>query len=349
MLWFAMSEESPVTKQISRREFLQVSSASAIAGAVAVSPPPAAGVPAAARGPFRGTLCLFSKPVPQLNWRELAQSCKNAGFDGIDLTVRRGGHVLPERAATDLPKAVAAIRDAGLKVPMITTELLSADDPTAEPIMSAASKLSIPYLKPGYYHYLGPGYYGSKFIHYRFIPVLKALEGAGRKFRGLVALAKKHGIQVGYHNHPYYVGAAIWDMFRVIEPLDPRWCGFYFDLCQATMDGGVSGWKIAADLVIPRLKMVAAKDFVWKEVGPHQWLAETCPMGQGMSHWREFARSLAQANFHGPVSLQEEYAIPGAADNQGIALSRVAVPRVMAAAKQNLDYLRSVIREAYSA
>jgi L-ribulose-5-phosphate 3-epimerase len=342
-----------VDKRISRREFLQASSVGAITGASAVSPKRAEGAPfcvrpggsslgtgvqagtvPAERGPFRGTLCLFSKPVPQLNWRELAESCKDAGFDGLDLTVRRGGHVRPERAATDLPQAVAAIRAARLQVPMITTELLSADDPTAKPIISTASKLSIPYLKPGYYRY-------------ELVNVLKELEAAGQQFRGLVELAAEHGMQVGYHNHPHCIGAPIWDMARVIEPLDPRWCGFYFDLCQATMEGGVSAWKIAANLTMPRIIMVAAKDFVWKKIGQHRWRTETCPMGQGMSHWQEFAHSLAQAGFHGPISLQQEYVIPGVADGQGIALSRATVPQVMTAAKENLDYLRSIVRAAY--
>ena len=75
--------------------------------------------------------------VPQLSWPELAESARHAGFGGIDLTVRAGGHVQPERVATDLPEAVAAIRSAGLEVPMITTELLAADDPVAEPILTA--------------------------------------------------------------------------------------------------------------------------------------------------------------------------------------------------------------------
>ncbi|MGH9326596.1 MAG: sugar phosphate isomerase/epimerase, partial [Terriglobia bacterium] len=108
---------------ISRREFLQISSATALTAAVSPSAGLAAAVPSPARGSFRGTLCFFSKPVPQLNWKELAQSAKRAGFGGIDLTVRPGGHVLPERAATDLPKAVATIREEGLEVPMITTSL----------------------------------------------------------------------------------------------------------------------------------------------------------------------------------------------------------------------------------
>jgi len=323
-----------MNKPLSRREFLQASSATAMASAVALSTWPAMPVQAAARGPFRGTLCLFSKPVPQLSWRELAQSAKQAGFGGIDLTVRPEGHVLPERAATDLPKAVAAIRAEGLEVPMITTELLSAADPTADPILQTASHLSIPFVKPGYYRY-------------KFVNVLEELHQAGRKFRGLVELAGRYGIQVGYHNHPGYIGAPVWDMASVIEPLDPRWCGFYFDLGQATIDGYASAWKIAANLVIPRLKMVAVKDFIWKKIGPHQWHAETCPLGQGMADWREFLHALAQSNFHGPISLQEEFSIPGVADDQGIAVSRAAVPQVMAAAKVNLDYLKSLLRESY--
>lgn len=324
--------EDQVSSPVSRREFLQASSA--LAGAIAL--PPGFGATAAHpnRGPFRGTLCLFSKPVPQLTWQELAQSARIAGFGGIDLTVRRGGHVAPERVATDLPLAAAAIRDAGLQVPMITTELVTADDPTAEPILSAAGKLSIPFLKPGYYHY-------------KFVNVLEELAAAGRQFRGLVDLAGKHGIQVGYHNHDGYIGAPTWDMARVIEPLDSRWCGYYFDLSQATSEGGVGGWRIAANLVMPRLKMVAAKDFIWKEVRLHEWQAENCILGQGMSRWKEFLQTLAQSSFRGPITVHEEYTIPGVSDEQGIALSRDKTPEVMAAAKRDLEYLKSLIQQAY--
>ncbi|HEV2423826.1 MAG TPA: TIM barrel protein [Terriglobia bacterium] len=333
-----------MSEHISRRSFLQ--STPVLAGALALSAGVSKAIPVAvpsggedttptARGPFRGTLCLFSKPVPQLNWAELAQSAKRAGFGGIDLTVRPGGHVLPERVTTDLPQAVSAIRSAGLEVPMITTELHSADDPAAEPILTAVSKLSIPFLKPGYYHY-------------KFVNVLAELEDAGRKFQGLVKMAGEHGIQVGYHNHDGYIGAPTWDMARVIEPLDSRWCGYYFDLSQATTEGGVGGWKIAANLVMPRLKMIAAKDFVWKQAGQHRWEAENVPLGQGMAHWKEFVQTLAHSDFHGPITIHEEYSIPGVSDSQGIALSRDKVPEVMAAAKTDLDYLKSLIREAYS-
>src|ERR1051325_7675091 len=52
-----------------------------------------------------------------------------------------------------LPRAASAIRSRGLQVPMITTELTSAADPSARPILSTAARLKIPYFKLGYWKY----------------------------------------------------------------------------------------------------------------------------------------------------------------------------------------------------
>src|SRR5665811_2152902 len=57
---------------------------------------------------------LFSKHLQWLDYSEMATTAKQIGFDGIDLTVRPKGHVLPENVDTDLPKAVEAIRKSGL-------------------------------------------------------------------------------------------------------------------------------------------------------------------------------------------------------------------------------------------
>ncbi len=59
-------------------------------------------------------LCLFSKHLPELAWGDLGRAVKDCGFDGVDLTVRGGGHVLPERAVDDLPRALDAIRAQGV-------------------------------------------------------------------------------------------------------------------------------------------------------------------------------------------------------------------------------------------
>lgn len=235
-------------------------------------------------------VCLFSKALRSPDW----SSVRRLGFGGVDLTVRKGGHVAPERAAEDLPAVVAAIRGEGLDVPMITTELLSASDPTARPILSSAGKLGIPFFKPGYYKYA-------------FADVRQELDHAAQDFRGLVELGTQCGIAAGYHNHTGYLGASAWDAAKMLEGLDPRWAGFYFDPSHAVAEGGGAGWKIALNLAAPRLKMVAIKDCYWEKNPRGGWRQRFCPLGEGMVDWKYFFGALAKVGFSGPISLHIEY------------------------------------------
>ena len=59
-------------------------------------------------------ICFFSKNLPGLGYDELASVVADVGFDGIDLTVRKGGHVLPENVERDLPLAAAAAQKSGI-------------------------------------------------------------------------------------------------------------------------------------------------------------------------------------------------------------------------------------------
>jgi len=239
-------------------------------------------------------LCIFSKHLPNLNYEQLGKTTRELGFDGVDLTVRAKGHVLPERAAEDLPRAVETVRAYGVAVPMITTELLSAANPTARPIISAAGRLKVPYLKPGYYRW------GKEDPVQRLAEVRRDLET-------LVELGKQHGVQVGFHNHSGdYVGMAVWDTREIIRDLDPRWVGYYFDPGHAVVEGGSMGWQVALKLVAPRLKMVALKDFYWDKQKAG-WRVRWCPMGQGMVDWPRVFAAFAAARFTGPMSLHVEY------------------------------------------
>src|SRR5262245_26281791 len=164
---------------------------------------------------FDGAICLFSKHLPETDWTRMAKAVKRLGFGGIDLTVRPGGHVLPERAAEDLPKAVAAIRAEGLSVPMITTGLTSAQDPAAKPILTTAGKLSIPFFKPGYYRY-------------SFADVRGELQKAMGDFRSLTEVSRQSGVQCGLHNHEGYLGAQIWDVAQTIDQHHTNRAELYF-------------------------------------------------------------------------------------------------------------------------
>ncbi|MFB3922754.1 MAG: sugar phosphate isomerase/epimerase family protein [Terriglobia bacterium] len=304
---------------LSRREFLGTATAAlAVTGAPSES--------AAAPGAYRGKFCFFSKALQTMDWKRLAAATKQMGFDGVDLTVRQGGHVAPERAAEDLPKAVATLRDAGLEVPMVTTALVSASDPTARPILSTAGKLSIQYFKTGYYYY-------------EYKDVRAEQQRAGKELRGLAELARQSGVQLGYHNHSEYIGGPVWDFAPVIESLDPKWAGYYFDPCHATAEGGLAGWKSALCFAGPRVKMVAVKDFTWKKT-PKGWHVDICPLGQGMVDLAEFARLLAKADFQGPISLHIEY------EPEEMPASE-REPKTIADTARDLALLKARVKEAY--
>jgi len=279
---------------ISRRRFTHLG---LVAGAAASLP--RAGAQAQGVGAVRVAgpgmpIVMFSKHLAGLAWSDLGTAVRAAGFDGVDLTVRPGGHVLPARVTEDLPRAVAAIRDAGSMVAMLTTGLTSPSDPAARATFDAARAVDVRLLKAGYYKYA-------------FADVRRELAVATAEFRGLVGMAATAGVLLAYHNHSGYVGAPVWDMLQMIEGLPSTATGIYFDVRHATVEGGDAGWRVATQMVAPHLRMLAAKDFYWDKGRDGRWRIVDCPIGEGMVDWRRFAVELRRARFSGPISLHVEY------------------------------------------
>jgi sugar phosphate isomerase/epimerase len=277
---------------LTRRDWIRTTGQAILAAGLAPR------VATSASEPATGSIfCLFSKHLPELGWSELAQAVKDAGFEGVDLTVRPQGHVLPERATNDLPRALEAIASRGVKVPMITTELTSANSPVAKPILQAAARGGVKYFKTGYWRYSSSG------------DVRAELSATGDDLKGLAALAQECGIEMGFHNHAAYIGAALWDIAPAMDRLDPRWAGYYFDPRHAVAEGGAGAWKSATRLVLPRLKMLALKDCYWSKTAKG-WIVENCPLGEGMVDWSSVSQTIRSSGFSGPISLHLEYEIP---------------------------------------
>ena len=249
----------------------------------------------------------------------MGRAVKDAGFDGVDLTVRPGGHVLPGRAADDLPRAIDAIRSQGVTVPMITTDLTSAASSVARPLLEAAARSGVGFFKTGYWRYTAS-------------PDVRAqVAAAGAALEGLAALARDCGVQMGFHNHQAYIGAALWDIAPAMDRLDPRWAGYYFDPRHAVAEGGGGAWKAAMHLVSPRLKMLALKDCVWTK-SAQGWQIENCPLGEGRVDWDWVGSAIREARFSGPISIHLEYELP-----KGTRYTLAAATRDLAFAKRYLS------------
>lgn len=246
--------------------------------------------------PARPSLCLFSKHAAKLNYAQLGKYCKQVGFDGVDLTVRPAGHVVPERVAEDLPLAVEALGAAGLKVPMITTGLTNPRAPEAAATLRKAGELKIPFWKVGYFRYD------------KVIDIERKLAEVQVALTGFTALSRLYNCTAGFHNHSgNYVGSPMWDTRQLLTPLDANHIGYYFDPAHATAEGGAWNWEASLEIALTRMKMVAVKDFYWEKGASGKWAMKWCPLGEGMVDWPKVFARLAKAKFTGPVTLHVEY------------------------------------------
>jgi L-ribulose-5-phosphate 3-epimerase len=244
----------------------------------------------------RPLVCLCSQYLQKLHYTELGPVLLNVGFEGCDLTVRPGGHVAPNQCQVDLLRAVEEIRGAGVEVPMMTTALTSPSDPWVRPVIGIAGGMNVTLFRSGVWKYTGGG------IDQRVGEVRRDIAGLG-------SIGRAYGMAMGVPNESGgNFGAAVWDIRAAIDGLDPRWVGYCFDPCHATVEGGGGGWKVALRLALPRLKMLTVRDFYWAKEGG-AWTVRMCPLGEGMVDWPAIFGLLAESRFTGPVSLHLDYRV----------------------------------------
>ena len=314
-----------------RREFLRH-----LAGLGMATVLPAAGFalgPEAAAGSHL-PICIFSKHLQWLAWGPMAETAAQLGFDGVDLTVRKGGHVLPERVEEDLPKAAAVIRKAGLAFPMITTEITDASSPHAESILKTASALGIPHYRWG-----GLRYTESK-------PLPEQLNELQPRVAELEAMNKKYNLCAMYHTHSGLneVGASMWDLWILVKDRDTRWISVNYDVAHAMIEGGLGGWVHSSRLLLPYTRGIAVKDSYWAKNAKGKWEPVWCPLGDGMVDLKRFLAMLKQASFTGPVQMHFEYPL-GGAEHGGTTLSTEKT-QVLSAMRRDLEKLRTLLQEA---
>ncbi|QIP12177.1 TIM barrel protein [Spirosoma aureum] len=313
---------------ISRRQFI---GSVATAGLVLPSLDFAATEPLPPMAGKGSTICIFSKHLHWLSIPEMAETAATLGFSGIDLTVRKGGHVAPERVVDDLPKAVSVIRTAGLDVPMITTDVISPDDPLTEPILKTATRLGIPNYRTAYLNYD------------RALGVAQSLDRYKEQLQKLAALNQKYGIHGAYQNHAgTRVGAAVWDLWELIKDIDPRWLGCQYDIKHAVAEGGMS-WINGLDVLKAHIRCIDIKDFIWVKKAD-KWHDQVVPLGEGMVDFKAYFALLKQYSFSGPMSIHYEFPLGGADTGQ----RQLTMPRetVLAAIKHDLQTLRGFLKAA---
>ncbi|WP_025763914.1 sugar phosphate isomerase/epimerase family protein [Dyadobacter tibetensis] len=265
---------------------------------------------------------IFSKHLQFLNYQDMAQVARELGFDGVDLTIRPKGHVEPERVEDDLPKAVEAMKMAGMKPSMFCTAVEDARNPVDKKLLETAAKLGFEYYRMNWYRYQGEN---------KSIP--QFLDEYRDKIAGLSQLNKKHNLVGCYQNHAgRWCGATMFEIWEVLKKADPKHMGVQYDLRHATVEGGLS-WQTGLELIKPQIKTIVVKDTIWEKKNG-KMVANNVPLGQGMADFDTYFKILKKANIQVPISLHLEYDLGGA--NHGATTLSVDKQIVYDAMKRDL-------------
>jgi sugar phosphate isomerase/epimerase len=310
----------------SRRNFIKTSSV-ATAGILAAQGVIASSVGASSTRP----VCVFAKCLQFLDYGPMAEVVARLGFDGADLTVRDGGQVLPEQVERDLPLAVKALQQAGVNAPMIATGIVDANDQLSERVLGTASELGIKYYRMGYFRY-DPAK-----------SVIQNLDSHRQKMEQLEKLNRKYKIHGGYQNHSgsaEMVGGPVWDLHYLLKDFDPEFIGVQYDVMHATVEGGYS-WPLGFNLLLPWIRTLDFKDFVWEKDGSGNWKRKVVPMGEGMVQFKKYFEEIKKMKTDAPVSIHYEYDLGGA--EHGKPDPSMPKEEIYRKLKKDLDFIRAEI------
>ena len=277
---------------------------------------------------------MFSKHFHWTTVSEMAAHCAEMGYDGIDLTVRPGGHVEPAEVTDALPRAIETIHAQKLTTPMVTAGIVDATTPHAEAVMRALVAAKIPRYRWG----------GFRYVEGKSIPA--QLDELRPKIRDLAAMNKQFGLTAMYHTHsgPTQVGASMWDLYLLLKDHSPNSVAVNYDIGHAVVEGGYGNWMHTTRLLMPYTRGVAVKDFRWTQNEKSAWVPGWCALGEGMVDFKRFFTMAKAAGFAGPLQLHFEYPELGGADT-GKKTFTVPKERLLAIFRRDLAKVRGILRE----
>lgn len=280
--------------KMNRRNFL--AGTSAAVGALTLPLSPADLQRSLQEKPYQ--FCTFIKYIQDLSYEELATTLKKIGFDGAEVTVRKGGYIAPVAAADELPKLAEVFKKHDLKINILTTDINGPNSPNVESILSTASKLGIKRYRMG-------------FCQYDLKTAIRPqLDSFKPRFRELAALNRDAGVTAVYQNHSgaKYMGATFWDLEQLLRGISVDEIGCVFDIRHAMVEGGTA-WPIYYDIIKPHISALSIKDFKWglRKEKDKRLSALHVPLGGGQIDLKKFLKQFKNDFENAVVTLHIEY------------------------------------------
>ena len=236
----------------------------------------------------------FTKPLDKYGNDFMIDTLKMGGVDGLDLTVRPKGSVLPEKVAEDLPVVAEMAKNNGLFLEMMVSNITSDETPYAKNVLKIAAQQGIKHYRMGYFRYNDDEKAKETIAH------------AQTQIQSLIDINAQYRIQGGYQNHTgNYFGAPLWDLIGVLEKVASPWISSQFDIYHAYSEGYRS-WEVGMEIMAPKIGSLAIKDFTW-EINNGRAKIKKVPLGQGIVDLDGFFKNIKNMNITAPITLHIEY------------------------------------------
>ena len=236
----------------------------------------------------------FTKPLDKYGNDFMIDTLKMGGVDGLDLTVRPKGSVLPEKVAEDLPVVAEMAKKNGLFLEMMVSNITSDETPHAKNVLKIAAQHGIKHYRMGYFRYNDDE------------KAKETIARAQTQIHSLIDINAQFGIQGGYQNHTgNYFGAPLWDLIGVLEKVASPWISSQFDIYHAYSEGYRS-WEVGMEIMAPKIGSLAIKDFTW-EINNGRAKIKKVPLGQGIVDLDGFFKNIKNMNITAPITLHIEY------------------------------------------
>lgn len=239
---------------------------------------------------------VFTKPW-KMPLPELGAFVQRLGFDGVELPVRPGFQVEPERVAKGLPEAARILGDYGVRIASVA-------GPTDERTIAACAEADVSIIRVCIAIPRGTGY-------------MEHEARVRREYDALIPALERYVVTIGVQNHCDRFIANAMGLRHLIEPYDPRHVAAVWDPAHCALAGEVP--ELAADILWPHLRLVNLKNGLWQRTnGPeaevaayrHYWTSGR----HGLCSWREVVRVLKERGYRGTVCLTAEYSDEASVD-----------------------------------
>lgn len=249
------------------------------------------------------TWAVFSKPWPMLAAEDLAGLVSRLGFTAIELPVRKGFQVSPDRVQQDLPEFRRALADAGVAMVSIAAE----PDAAA---FDACAAAEVPLIRI----MLDVGADGMR----------AAKDMALRRLERWEPLAQRSGVGIGIQPHHGRYLSSTSDVLRIAEHFDPAVVSVIWDAAHAALAGEETDLSLGD--ASSRLSMVNLKNALYEPLqtdadvsgrranadgpvpaGPAEWRTKFVPGPTGLADWSTVATELRRLEYSGPICLSAQY------------------------------------------